>query len=99
MALEHISDLSVDKIDTRLASCHCQDRQRGGNVPALPWITVREPAPATEVVVMASRFRVKGYRHVMPFFLDSQRVLTQIRRADGALGLSLVIRPLRCEFF
>jgi heme-degrading monooxygenase HmoA len=68
-------------------------------VPALPWITVREPVPATEVVVMASRFRVERYRHVMPFFLDSQRVLAQIRRADGALGVSLVARPLRREFF
>jgi Domain of unknown function (DUF3291) len=65
-------------------------------VPALPWITVREPVPATEVVMMASRFRVERY---MPFFLDSQRVLAQIRRADGALGVSLVARPLRREFF
>jgi heme-degrading monooxygenase HmoA len=68
-------------------------------VPALPWITVHEPAPATEVVVMASRFRVRGYRHVVPFLLDAQRVLAQIRRADGALGVSLVARPLRREFF
>lgn len=48
---------------------------------------------------MASRFRVKGYRHVLPFLVDSIRVLAQIRRADGALGVSLVAHPLRREFF
>ncbi|GAA3050077.1 hypothetical protein GCM10010464_12880 [Pseudonocardia yunnanensis] len=68
-------------------------------MPALPWIPVHEPAPATEMVVMASRFRVKGYRHVLPFLVDSIRVLAQIRRADGALGVSLVAHPLRREFF
>jgi hypothetical protein len=67
-------------------------------VPALPWIPVSEPIPATAVVVMASRFRVRGYRHVLPFLLDSLRVLAQIRRTDGALGVSLVARPLRREF-
>jgi len=68
-------------------------------VPALPWIPVHEPAPATEMVVMASRFRVRGYRHVLPFLVDSMRVLAQIRQADGVLGVSLVARPLRREFF
>ncbi|WP_433290252.1 hypothetical protein ACQPZQ_43240 [Pseudonocardia sp. CA-142604] len=68
-------------------------------MPALPWIPVHEPAPAGEMVVMASRFRVKGYRHVVPFLVDSIRILAQIRRADGALGVSLVAHPLRREFF
>jgi Domain of unknown function (DUF3291) len=68
-------------------------------VPALPWIPVHQPAPASEMVVMASHFRVKGYRHVLPFLVDSMRVLAQIRRADGALGVSLVARPLRREFY
>jgi hypothetical protein len=57
-------------------------------VPAVPWITIHEPAPATEMVVMASRFRVRGYRHVLPFLVDSMRVLAQIRQADGVLGVS-----------
>jgi hypothetical protein len=50
------------------------------------------------MVVMASRFRVRGYRHVLPFLVDSMRVLAQIRQADGVLGVSLVARPLRREF-
>ena len=68
-------------------------------MPALPWIPVHEPAPASEMVVMASHFRVRGYRHVLPFLVDSMRVLAQIRQADGVLGVSLVARPLRREFF
>jgi hypothetical protein len=67
-------------------------------LPTLPWIPVSEAAPATEVVVMASRFRVRGFRHVLPFFTDAMRVLAQMRKADGAIGLSLVAHPLRREF-
>lgn len=68
-------------------------------MPTLPWIKVDEPAPAVEAVVMTSRFRVRGYRHVLPFFLAAMRVLNQVRAADGALGVSLVAHPLRKEFF
>lgn len=68
-------------------------------MPTLPWIRVAEPAPASDVVVMASRFRVRGFRHVLPFFLDAMRVLAQMRRTEGAVGVSLVARPLEREFF
>jgi heme-degrading monooxygenase HmoA len=47
---------------------------------------------------MASRFRVRGFRHVLPFFIDAMRVLAQMRKADGAIGVSLVAHPLRREF-
>jgi heme-degrading monooxygenase HmoA len=67
-------------------------------VPTLPWIPVSQAAPAAEVVVMASRFRVRGFRHVLPFFIDAMRVLAQMRKADGAVGVSLVAHPLRREF-
>lgn len=67
-------------------------------MPTLPWITIGEPPARGEVVVMASRFRVRGYRHVLPFFLDAMRIHAQVRRADGALGVSLVAHPLRGEF-
>jgi hypothetical protein len=64
----------------------------------MPWIAVHEPAPNAEVVIMASRFRVRGFRHVLPFFIDSLRVHAQVRRSEGALGISLVAHPLRREF-
>jgi hypothetical protein len=67
-------------------------------VPTLPWIPVSQVAPTSEVVVMASRFRVRGFRHVLPFFIDAMRVLAQVRKADGAVGVSLVAHPLRREF-
>jgi hypothetical protein len=67
-------------------------------MPTLPWISVSEPPATSEVVVMASRFRVRGYRHVLPFFVDAMRVLAQMRKADGAVGVSLVAHPLRREF-
>lgn len=67
-------------------------------MPTLPWLAVDPPAPDTEAVVMASVFRVRGYRHVLPFFLAAMRVHAQVRRADGALGVSLVAHPLRKEF-
>ena len=66
-------------------------------MPTLPWTTV-DPAPTGEVVVMASSFRVHGFRHVLPFFLDAMRVLRQVRAADGAVGVSLEAHPLRREF-
>jgi hypothetical protein len=67
-------------------------------MPTLPWTTVTAPAESSEVVVMASRFRVRGFRHVLPFFLDALRVHAQMRKAEGAVGLSLVAHPLRKEF-
>jgi hypothetical protein len=67
-------------------------------VPTMPWIAVHEPAPNAEVVIMASRFRVRGFRHVLPFFIDSLRVHAQVRRSEGALGISLVAHPLGREF-
>ncbi len=66
-------------------------------MPALPWTTV-DPDPTGEVVVMASWFRVRGFRHVLPFFLDAMRVQRQVRAADGAVGVALEVRPLRREF-
>ena len=67
-------------------------------MPTLPWITVDDPARTGEVVVMASRFRVRGFRHVLPFLVDAMRVHAQMRRADGVVGVSLVAHPLRREF-
>ncbi len=66
-------------------------------MPALPWTTV-DPDPTAEVVVMASWFKVRGFRHVLPFFLDAMRVQRQVRAADGAVGVALEARLLRREF-
>lgn len=68
-------------------------------MPTLPWITLDSPGEAVTAVVMASRFRLKSLRHVPRFFFDAMRIHQQVRRADGALGVSLIAHPLRREFF
>lgn len=70
-------------------------------MPALPW--TRYPATdevdgTATVVVMASRFRVRGFRHVLPFLLDAMRIRAQVARSQGAVGMSLDAKPLRREF-
>lgn len=67
-------------------------------MPTLPWISGPEAAPGAEALVMASRFRVRGFRHVLPFFIAAMRVHAQVRKADGMLGVTLVAHPLRREF-
>ena len=57
-------------------------------MPTLPWTKVNETSTA-DAVVMASRFKLRTWRHVLPFFLDSMRIHRQVRGADGAYGVSL----------
>ncbi|WP_138732161.1 DUF3291 domain-containing protein [Modestobacter excelsi] len=64
----------------------------------LPWISLGSIQIDTPALVMASRFRVRRLRDVPRFFLDSVRIHRQVRAADGALGVSLIARPLRREF-
>ena len=67
-------------------------------MPAPPWRAMQHTGSPTTVVVMASRFQVRRLRDVPRFFLDSLRIRRQVINADGALGVSLVARPLRREF-
>jgi quinol monooxygenase YgiN len=67
-------------------------------VPTLPWTSGPTTVDSGETVVMASRFRVRRLRHVLPFFLDALKVHRQVRAADGAIGVSLEAHPLRREF-
>ncbi|WP_299573262.1 DUF3291 domain-containing protein [uncultured Williamsia sp.] len=48
---------------------------------------------------MASRLEVSSYRAVPAFFLAALRIHKQVRQSDGAIGVSLVARPLRRTFF
>jgi quinol monooxygenase YgiN len=50
-------------------------------------------------VVMSSKFRVRRFRDVPRFFIDSLRIYRQMRRSDGALQISLKARPHRREFY
>jgi heme-degrading monooxygenase HmoA len=66
-------------------------------MPTLPWAVVDRP-DTSGAVVMASRFKLRTWRHVLPFFLDSMRIHRQVRRAAGAYGVTLSAHPLRREF-
>ncbi len=65
-------------------------------MPTLPWTKIGDSD--REAVVMASRFTLRTWRHVLPFFVDAMRIHRQVRRADGAYGVSLEAHPLRREF-
>ncbi|HZG93024.1 MAG TPA: hypothetical protein VEZ42_22675 [Pseudonocardia sp.] len=68
-------------------------------MPTLPWTTARHATAADgEALVMASRFQLRSFRHVLPFLRDAMRVRALVRRSEGALGVSLVARPLHREF-
>ena len=70
-------------------------------MPTLPWTPGPAEAAASdnEPLVMASRFELNTYRKVLPFFVAALRVYQQTRRADGAIGVTLIAHPLRREFF
>lgn len=67
-------------------------------MPTLPWLPLQSGDPTADAVVMASRFRVSRLRDVPRFFLDAIRIHRQVRGSDGALGVSLIARPLHREF-
>ncbi|MGW6916297.1 DUF3291 domain-containing protein [Kitasatospora sp. NPDC054939] len=67
-------------------------------MPTLPWTVPNPAVPGTRAVVMASRFEVRSLRDVPRFFRKSLAAWRQVRTAPGALGASLVARPLRREF-
>jgi hypothetical protein len=68
-------------------------------MPTLPW-TAADSTAITDAapLVMASRFRLRRFRDVLPFLIDAMRIRNQVRHADGALGVSLIAHPLRREF-
>jgi hypothetical protein len=69
-------------------------------MPTLPWTAGPETPTATATsIVMASRFHVRHFRDVLPFFLDAMRVFALVRRSPGVVGVTLEAHPLRKEFW
>lgn len=69
-------------------------------MPTLPWTAgPATSSAAAESIVMASRFHVRRYRDVLPFFIDAMRVFRAARRSPGIIGVTLKARPLRKEFW
>ena len=66
-------------------------------MPALPWRTGPYESADAPVVVLASRFQLRRYRDVVPFFVAALRIDAQVRHSEGAVGLALI--ALRRTFY
>jgi hypothetical protein len=69
-------------------------------MPTLPWAAPK-PAPSAsgEVTVMASRLTLRRLGDVPAFFGAALRIRKQMLASPGALGLSLIARPLGRSFW
>jgi len=69
-------------------------------MPTLPWTTPKPPpmhdGPAT---VMTSRLELSRLSHVPSFLVAALRIRRQMLRSPGALGMSLIARPLHRTFW
>jgi hypothetical protein len=69
-------------------------------MPTLPWTTPKPPRPGDgPVTVMASRLELRRLRDVPSFLAAALRIRRQVLASPGALGLSLIARPLHRTFW
>jgi quinol monooxygenase YgiN len=68
-------------------------------MPARPWRTFGSPDPNGEFVALLSYLPLKSYWWVVPFFVYTGQVVTQLATSDGLLGYSLLARPLSKRFW
>jgi hypothetical protein len=69
-------------------------------MPTLPWTAPRRSHPAKgEMTVMASRFKLREWRDVPPFFLAALKIRRQMLRSPGIIGVSLIAKPIAKTFY
>lgn len=69
-------------------------------MPTLPWTSPKSPRQADgPVTVMASRLELRRLADAPAFLVAAIRIRRQMLGSPGALGLSLVARPLRRTFW
>jgi len=69
-------------------------------MPVLRWTAPPSARPAEgSVTVMASRLELRQRRDVVSFLGAALRIRRQMLGSPGALGLSLIARPLRRTFW
>lgn len=69
-------------------------------MPTLPWTTPRPPRPEDgPVTVMASRLELRRLRDVPSFLTAALGIRRQMLGSPGALGVSLIARPLHRTFW
>jgi len=75
-------------------------RRRILPMPTLPWTTPKSSQPAARsVTVMASRLELRRLRDVPLFLAAALQIRRQMLGSPGALGLSLIARPLHRTFW
>ena len=68
-------------------------------MPALPWTTIAAPPETGEVLVLASRLRLRHLHQVPGFMRRALRVHAATKEADGAIGASLLAQPAAKTFW
>ena len=69
-------------------------------MPTLPWTAPKSPPPGDgPVTVMASRLELRRLRDVPLFLAAALRIRRQMLGSPGAVGLSLIARPLHRTFW
>ena len=68
-------------------------------MPTLPWATPKQrPALTANPTVMTSKFQLRDRRDVPAFFVAALRIRRQMLNSSGALGISLIAKPLKGTF-
>jgi hypothetical protein len=69
-------------------------------MPTMQWTSPKHPPQADgPVTVMASRLELHRGRDVPSFLVGAMRIRRQVLVSQGALGVSLVAKPLRRTFW
>lgn len=69
-------------------------------MPTLPWTTPKPSRPEDgPVTVMASRLELRRLRDVPSFLAAALRIRRQMLSSPGALGVSLIARPMHRTFW
>jgi heme-degrading monooxygenase HmoA len=67
-------------------------------MPAQPWVSLRQPEPGREYVVLLSELPLK-FSGLPKFFATVGRIDQQLKRTSGLIGYSMLARPLRMKFW
>lgn len=68
-------------------------------MPTQPWTTVAEPPDDATVHVMATKLRLRRYRHIPGFMRMAQRIFGQLKKTPGLLAYSLDAKPAAKTFY
>src|SRR5262245_1152876 len=67
---------------------------KGEGMPATPWKTLRTPQTNREYVVMLTHLPMRKPTKLPAFLGYVRKIRTQLDRADGLVGYSLLAKPL-----